>query len=111
MWSELREEVEVELQMLEEHLRQFSALRRKALEQTPDEVERLALAAMLNAFYNGVENVFKRIAHHCDGGVPAGARWHQTLLGAMASGTVIIARILWTWTRLRLPLNSSLACA
>lgn len=52
MWSELREEVEVELQMLEEHLRQFSALRRKALEQTPDEVERLALAAMRHAFYS-----------------------------------------------------------
>ncbi len=50
------------------------------------EVERLALAAMLHAFYNGVENIFKRIAYHCDGGVSKSSTWHQELLASMASG-------------------------
>ena len=87
MWPELREEVEVELQMLDRHLEQFADLRRKALQQSPDHVQIMALAGMLHTFYTGVENIFKRVSVHCDGGPPEGPAWHQNLLSAMASST------------------------
>lgn len=45
------------------------------------------MAAMLNGFYNGIENVFKRIAVAYDGGVPGGIASHRDLLDLMARGT------------------------
>jgi hypothetical protein len=42
------------------------------------------MAAMLHAFYSGVENIFKRIAVEHDGAPPDGASWHRALLDAMA---------------------------
>lgn len=42
-----------------------------------------ALAAILHAFYNGIENLFKRIAVALDGGSPRTQAWHSTLLDSM----------------------------
>ena len=67
MWPELREEIELELAMLREHLRTFVELRKAAAVSEPGQVEVMALAGMLHGFYNGVENLFKRVAIHCDG--------------------------------------------
>ncbi len=39
---------------------------------------------MLHSFYNGVENLFKRIAVACDGSTPGGPSAHRDLLDAMA---------------------------
>ncbi len=85
--DQLAEEVEVELQMLRVHLEKFSPLRRKVYREVPDHIEVMALSAMLHAFYNGIENIFKRIAVHCDGGPPGGAAWHQNLLANMTEST------------------------
>ena len=41
------------------------------------------MGAMLHGFYNGVENIFKRIAVHCYGGPPRGEGWHAALLDRM----------------------------
>ena len=87
MWPELKEEVEVELEMLGRHLDQFADLRREALREPPDRVQLMALAGMLHTFYTGVENIFKRISVHCNGGPPGGPAWHQNLLSAMTRPT------------------------
>jgi len=42
---------------------------------------------MLHSFYNGVENIFKRIALELEGEVPAGSSWHSELLDRMARST------------------------
>lgn len=42
----------------------------------PDPIERSALAAMLHAFYTGVENILKRIALGINGRLPEGEFWH-----------------------------------
>lgn len=84
MWLELREEVELELAMLREHVDSLAALRKKAVISPPDMVETMALGAFLHGFYNGIENAFKRIAIHMDGRPPRGEAWHQELLESMA---------------------------
>jgi hypothetical protein len=83
VWLELREEVELELAMMREHLTAFAPALERSRQRAPDPIETAALGAMLHGFYNGVENIFKRIAVHCDGGPPRGEGWHSALLDRM----------------------------
>ena len=69
--------------MLQEHLDLFAELRQAVGQRDPDAVETMALGGMLHGFYNGVENLLKRVALHCDGGLPRGPAWHQRLLDSM----------------------------
>jgi hypothetical protein len=85
--SELREEIELELAQLRQLLGSFQPLREKILNNTPEFVEISALAGFLHAFYTGLENLFKRIAIHLDGGPPRGEAWHTQLLESMSRGT------------------------
>lgn len=87
MWVDLREEIELELEMLREHVDTVALLREKVETTPPDVVETMALGAFLHGFYNGIENAFKRIAIHVDGGPPRGEAWHQELLAGMAAKT------------------------
>ncbi|MGI8907477.1 MAG: hypothetical protein ACR2IE_13420 [Candidatus Sumerlaeaceae bacterium] len=45
------------------------------------------MAAVLHGFYNGVENVMKRIAIRVDGALPAGDTWHSDLLQKLTVST------------------------
>ncbi len=83
MWPELREEVELELAMMREHLVTFAPALERSCKRAPDPIETAALGAMLHGFYNGAENIFKRIAVHCDDGPPRGEGWHAALLDGM----------------------------
>jgi hypothetical protein len=74
VWLDLKEELELELAMLREHLESIAPLRRKCDVSAPDLVETMALGAFLHGFYNGIENGCKRIAIHMDGGPPRGRR-------------------------------------
>ena len=38
---------------------------------------------MLHSFYNGFENIFKRVAAELDGGLPSGEFWHRELMDSM----------------------------
>jgi len=58
--------------MMQEHLQTFASVLGPARDRAPDPIETPALGAMLHGFYNGVENIFKRVAVHCDGGPPRG---------------------------------------
>ena len=84
MWRDLKDEIELELAMLKKHLSDCSPLRKITLSRPPDHIESMALAAMLHAFYNGIENIFKRIALRYDKGAPRGQAWHRQLLNSMA---------------------------
>ena len=52
---------------------------------TMDSYEVAACGAMLHSFYNGVENILKRIAVTLDRAVPEGDASHKRLLNQMAS--------------------------
>jgi len=51
----------------------------------PNAIEISALAAMLHAFYTGVENIFKRISVESGAGLRTSGAWHRRLLDDMAT--------------------------
>jgi len=92
--------VVLELAQLERLLTDFAPLRQKVKSTPPDLVETAALAGLLHSFYNGIENIFKRIAVHLDQARPRGELWHRELLTGMAQPnaqrTAVISRELLT---------------
>jgi len=83
--NELREKSELELKRLRElvdiNLQIFSRFSGKE----PDKIEKIALAALLHSFYNGIENIFRCVVNEFSEELPQGAHWHQQLLNSMAS--------------------------
>jgi hypothetical protein len=53
-------------------------------ERIPDFLELSGIALNLHAFYNGIENLFRRIALELGEGVPTGSDWPLRLLRNMA---------------------------
>jgi hypothetical protein len=62
----------------------YGPLLKRCERANPDPIELAALAAMLHSFYNGIENLLKRIAVEMGEGLPAGDVWHRRLLDQMA---------------------------
>lgn len=54
------------------------------VERTPDFLELSGIALNLRAFYNGIENLFRRVALELGEGLPTGSGWHSQLLRNMA---------------------------
>lgn len=79
--------IDVELAQLRLLLAEHRPLLLKVRDEAPDGIERSAVAAMLHSFYTGIENLLKRIAIECDGGLPSGSTWHRSLLDSMATPT------------------------
>lgn len=84
MWDDLRGKWAVERQQLQRLLEHYRPLLQKCALNPPNDHEVSALAAMLHSFYNGVENIFKRIAAECYDRSPQGQAWHRELLDLMA---------------------------
>ena len=89
-WDELRKEIATERRYLHRELHGYKPLLEKCRMQAPDMIESTALGALLHSFYNGLENIFKRIAMACDGALPEGGLWHRRLLARRShSGTQV----------------------
>jgi len=80
----LARQIELELGQIDILFQRHQSLFDRCLERPPDETELAALAALLHAFYTGIENIFKRISLERDGHVPSGELWHSELLQTMA---------------------------
>ena len=50
---------------------------------SPTHREKAALGSFLHSFYNGIENILKRLAEEIDNNVPIGEQWHRALLRRM----------------------------
>lgn len=87
MSGELKRQIHVEGQQLRRLLRMHARLLAKCYTAQPTVDELAALAAILHAFYNGVENIFKRVAVTLNGGPPRGPFWHADLIEAMSKPT------------------------
>ena len=83
MLSELRSEIEFEIEELRKQISSFSKLVSRSI---PNGIEIVALAAFLHAFYSGMENIFKRILVHYKETIPHGESWHIELLERMTQG-------------------------
>lgn len=55
-------EIDNEIVLLRELILSHRPLIEKLKESVPDQIDLSAAAAMLHSFYNGIENIFKRIA-------------------------------------------------
>ena len=77
--EELREEINIEIEMMEELIREILSLRRDVAGREPTMRENAAAATFLAQFYTGVENIFKRISHFYSIPLPIGDSWHVDL--------------------------------
>jgi len=55
--------------------------------KAPDQIETDAAAVVLHSFYNGVENIFSRIASRIDENIPSSESSHRDLLKQMSIET------------------------
>jgi hypothetical protein len=78
--ADLKGQIDVERQQLHRLLKTHASLLAKCRQGEPTVDELAALAAILHAFYNGVENIFKRVAVNLNGGPPRGPFWHAELI-------------------------------
>ena len=76
---ELREEIAVDLAAMEITVDELVALQRDTAHREPTTREKTAAAAFLAQFYNGLENIFKRIYRYYGLDLPTGETWHVEL--------------------------------
>jgi hypothetical protein len=81
----LKVQVEAELAQMTRVVRELAALRVDIGEESPSLRDIVAAGAFLAQFYNGVENILKRIAVASDVSLPEGERWPVALLDMFSS--------------------------
>ncbi len=83
--AELAEEIALELQALEATVDELLALQRDIARREPTVREKTAAAAFLAQFYNGIENILKRISRYHGIPLPVGETWHVDLFQRFCS--------------------------
>jgi hypothetical protein len=74
--AELREEISIELEMMEGTVQEAVSLLNDLTGREPTVREKTAGAAFLAQFYGGIENILKRIHRYHGIPMPAGDSWH-----------------------------------
>ncbi len=59
--GELEEEISIELDLIESTVQELLSLKRDLTDREPSVREKTAAAAFVAQFYNGIENILKRI--------------------------------------------------
>ena len=77
--AQLREEIQIELDNMELVVRELGTLRLDVEGREPTVRERTAASGFLVQFYNGVENILKRISRYHSVLLPVGENWHVDL--------------------------------
>ncbi len=88
MSRKLIKQIRVEIEMIDILLNRHPDLLEKCRTTTPSQIETDALATLVHSFYNGIENIFKRVAIHLDGGPPHGEDSHKRLLESMTLSNI-----------------------
>jgi len=79
--KELKEDLLDEEKAIEETLERLSDVRIKFNSKVSDFLTEPAMGTYLMNFYNGIENILKRITKEYYLAFPKGASWHKELLG------------------------------
>ena len=85
--EKVAEDIEIEIKRIEKLIENYRPLLQNVKIQEPDFIELGSLAMLLHSFYNGLKNVFTRIARKIDGEMPKGETWHSQLLEQMTKPT------------------------
>jgi hypothetical protein len=80
--------ITVEIDQIDELFAVYGDLLSKTGRETPDPVEVAALGSILHSFYNGLENIFLRVAKELDRNIPAGSDSHRPLLDQIGQPTL-----------------------
>ncbi len=80
-------DIEAECKRIDKLYEEYEPLLEKIKDREPDFIEIGSLAMMLHSFYNGIENIFSRIARKIDKQMPVGMDWHKELLEIMSKRT------------------------
>lgn len=75
----LREEINIEVESIEDILRELMSLEKDVADHEPSTREKTAAAAFLAQFYNGIENILKRISKFHSISLPTGDTSHIDL--------------------------------
>jgi len=78
--SDLREQVEIELERMSRTLAEITSLQADLKGREPTQREKTAAGAFLCQLYTGVENILLRICKYYGVGLPAGEDWHLELV-------------------------------
>jgi len=81
--SLLKVEIESNFSDLERIVSEIKEAIKEIDSSIPTYRDKAALGALLHSFYNGIENVLKRLAEEVDHSVPMGEGWHRSLLRRM----------------------------
>jgi hypothetical protein len=82
---ELGEEIAVELEALDLTVNELLTLKEDVAHREPTVREKTAAAAFLAQFYNGIENILKRISRFEGVPLPSGETWHIELFQRFCS--------------------------
>ncbi|MGD0586181.1 MAG: hypothetical protein ABSA86_10490, partial [Oryzomonas sp.] len=74
--ADLREEISIELEMMEGTVQEAISLLNDLAGREPTVREKTAAAAFLAQFYGGIENILKRIHRYHGIPMPTGDSWH-----------------------------------
>ena len=77
--SELREEISIELEMMEQTVQESVSLLNELSVREPTVREKTAAGAFLAQFYGGIENILKRIHRYHGIPMPTGDSWHTDI--------------------------------
>ena len=80
MSQNLKNELEIEIKNLNQLIFEIQKLKNKIGLSEPDNVSKAALGAFTSQFYNGIENIFKRIHRAYSIQLPSDDNWHLVLL-------------------------------
>jgi len=83
--DEVRDEIVIELESMELIVNELQALLRDLKKREPTIREKTAAAAFLSQFYNGIENILKRISRYHSISLPEGETWHVELFKRFSS--------------------------
>jgi len=78
-------EIKSDLEDIETIIEEINALVEdvRSSKQNPSQRDKAALGSFLHSFYNGIENILKRISREVDGTLPKGEGSHRALLKRM----------------------------
>jgi hypothetical protein len=81
----LQEEISIELEAMNQIVHELISLNHDLGKREPTVREKTAAAAFLAQFYNGIENILKRISRYYDIPLPEGDAWHVVLFQQFCS--------------------------
>lgn len=77
--EDLKKEIDIELELIESIVQEIISLRNDLSQREPITREKTATAAFMAQFYNGSENILKRISYFYAIPLPTGDTWHIEL--------------------------------